>query len=256
MKRLFSAHNSQLKQFAFTLAETLVVMGIIGVVAALTIPNLNQSTGDREKVAKVKKIYSNLNDAYDRATAVYGPIETWFVNDTDGKAYSERFANRITEFMKISKDCGTTPNGCFASTIFLGEIMPIEEGLWTSVSGNSKNYLLADGIAISFESYNRFSISWIAGYNSISLIAVDIDGQKGPSEYGKDIFLFGIYENSGLIPIRLTDEARKYGSIELEEPSGETFSITGATAWVIQNGNLDYLKCPDELSWNGQTTCK
>ena len=51
-----SAHNLLVKAIAFTLVETLVVMGIIGVVAALTIPNLNQSTGDREKVAKLKKV--------------------------------------------------------------------------------------------------------------------------------------------------------------------------------------------------------
>lgn len=43
------------KKIAFTLAETLIVMGIIGVVAALTIPNLNSSTADKEKVAKVKR---------------------------------------------------------------------------------------------------------------------------------------------------------------------------------------------------------
>ena len=55
-----STHNSLVKAIAFTLAETLVVMGIIGVVAALTIPNLNQSTGDREKVAKVKKYIQTL----------------------------------------------------------------------------------------------------------------------------------------------------------------------------------------------------
>ena len=65
------------KVLAFTLAETLIVMGIIGVVAALTIPNLNSSTGDKEKVVKVKKIYSNLNDAIGRAQAVYGPVEEW-----------------------------------------------------------------------------------------------------------------------------------------------------------------------------------
>lgn len=50
---------------AFTLAETLIVMGIIGVVAALTIPNLNSSTADKEKVAKVMKAYSDISDAKD-----------------------------------------------------------------------------------------------------------------------------------------------------------------------------------------------
>lgn len=29
-----------------------------------------------------------------------------------------------------------------------------------------------------------------------------------------------------------------------------------STAWVIQNGNLDYLKCPEELNWETQTSCK
>ena len=51
------------KILAFTLAETLIVMGIIGIVSALTLPNLNSSTGEKEKIAKVKKIYQNVNDA-------------------------------------------------------------------------------------------------------------------------------------------------------------------------------------------------
>ena len=42
---------------AFTLAETLIVIGIIGVVSALTLPNLNSSTGEKEKIVKLKKAY-------------------------------------------------------------------------------------------------------------------------------------------------------------------------------------------------------
>ena len=64
--------------FAFTLADTLIVMGIIGIVSALTLPHLNSSTGEKEKVAKVKKLYSNLNDAYGRAVVTYGPFKSWF----------------------------------------------------------------------------------------------------------------------------------------------------------------------------------
>ncbi|MBQ3311238.1 type II secretion system protein [bacterium] len=57
-----STHNSSLstvRSYAFTLAETLIVMGIIGVVAALTIPNVNKNTGRAEAVAKVKKFILN-----------------------------------------------------------------------------------------------------------------------------------------------------------------------------------------------------
>ena len=74
------------KTIAFTLAETLIVMGVIGIVSALTLPNLNASTGEKEKIAKVKKIYQNLDDAIGRAVAVYGPMDEWFINDTTSEA--------------------------------------------------------------------------------------------------------------------------------------------------------------------------
>ena len=119
------------KCVAFTLAETLVVMGIIGVVAALTIPNLNQSTGDREKIAKVKKIYSNLEDAFGRATAVYGPYETWLNGLSTDEEKATRIGQRITEFMKLSKDCGIAEYS--SSCIVQGH------------SGDNYHVLLADG---------------------------------------------------------------------------------------------------------------
>ena len=88
------------KALAFTLAETLIVMGIIGVVAALTIPNLNSSTADKEKVAKLQKIYSNLNDAVGRATAVYGPMEGWWTGTNESNEYGKMLAERLTDFLK------------------------------------------------------------------------------------------------------------------------------------------------------------
>ncbi|MBQ3311593.1 type II secretion system protein, partial [bacterium] len=53
-------HNSSLStvhSFAFTLAETLIVMGIIGVVAALTIPNMNKNTNNAENVENMDIIF-------------------------------------------------------------------------------------------------------------------------------------------------------------------------------------------------------
>ena len=98
------------KAFAFTLAETLIVMGIIGVVAALTIPNLNSSTADKEKVAKVMKVYSNLKDAFGRAEAVYGSVDEWFSGDANATAQATRAGERLSEFLKVSKNCGVTTN--------------------------------------------------------------------------------------------------------------------------------------------------
>lgn len=106
-----SCRNIFKKFLAFTLAETLIVMGIIGIVSALTLPNLNSSTGEKEKVAKLKKIYQNLNDAVGRSAAVYGPFD-----ETGGDSLAQTWGDRLTEFMKVSKNCGISTNqGCFSN---------------------------------------------------------------------------------------------------------------------------------------------
>ncbi len=223
-----TTHNSLVKAIAFTLAETLVVMGIIGVVAALTIPNLNQSTGDREKVAKVKKLYSNLEDAFGRAVAVYGPYDTWLNGLSEDEEKITRIGQRIAEFMKVSKDCGyvddSNNNTCIRNTGY--------------------SIISADGTGIAIYSQG--------------LLFVDIDGpNKGKNQGGHDIFAFDL-TNEGVIPLKDTaSDSMPLGSC------GGSAGSTGCTAWVIEMGNMDYLKlndnkCPNgtELDWTTNTSCK
>ena len=241
--------NSLVKAIAFTLAETLVVMGIIGVVAALTIPNLNQSTGDREKVAKLKKIHSNLEDAFGRATAVYGPADEWesqFKQRGGTNFYSTEgakfIAERLIDFMKVSKNCGEDSTPCFKDK-------PLDLGGGSAGISNLGNYfILADGtsIGIAYEG---------AGVHKLY---IDIDGpNKGSNTFGKDLFHYFSY-----YPVR--------ESGNLFVPSGsDTNDISQClevnscyTWWVLQTGNMDYLKankgvCPNgtTLSWEN-TSCK
>ena len=234
------------KFIAFTLAETLLVIGIIGVVAALTLPNLNSSTGDKEKVTKVKKIYENLNDALGRAEAVYGPYEEWFVNDADDKAKAKRAGERITEFMKVSKTCGLdTGKGCFTS----GKSKGLPGGDYKEYDKEDSTYkiITVDNSSISF-SFRSDNSSWVS---------VDIDGpNKGSYTLGKDLFLFSIDSKGGVLPAE----------------SEETFSAlissikakgTDAAAWIIKYDNMDYLKfdnsgkCPNGTTVTAQNPrCK
>ncbi len=251
-----SAHNSQLTKFAFTLAETLVVMGIIGVVAALTIPNLNQSTGDREKVTKLKKVYANLTDAFGRATAVYGPIDEWFINLPEGISENQRLADRMTEFMKISKSCGGDGSGCFPED----DYKTLDDDTCESPINWSDEpmYLLADGTAIDFYIYNencRNSIGQLQ--NLCGFLYVDIDGVKGPNTLGKDYFLFNVAK-SGVYPFGaqiLEDNSANYGKSCFE-------GGVGCAGWIIEMGNMDYLKANKGVCPNGTTlsvdnpTCK
>ena len=61
--------NTYRKQNAFTLAEVLVTLAIIGVVTALTIPSVIARYQEKQTVAAVRKFYSEASDAYNRAIA-------------------------------------------------------------------------------------------------------------------------------------------------------------------------------------------
>lgn len=214
------------KMFAFTLAETLIVMGVIGVVAALTLPNLTSSTNNKEKVAKLQKIYSNLNDAYGRAVAVYGPKDEW-CNGLNAENCKKRTFDRITEFMKYSKTC-TISDAC---TLFGANM--------TSGGQRASNaVILADGAVVGFDQ---------GGENDI-YVFVDIDGpNKGANKNNIDYFTFYIYTNKGV------SISNSYDNLVPNVNSSSNSSAEGAS-WVIRNGNMDYLKCPDKLSAT-VTTC-
>ena len=241
------------KALAFTLAETLIVMGIIGVVAALTIPNLNSSTGEKEKVAKVKKLYSNLNDAFERAQAVYGPLDEWFEGDATQQAQSTRFAERMTEFMKVSKTCKFTA-GCFSS----GKLLNYDGSEYDSnyvqqlISDGTYMIITADGTSVGFD-----------GGTFSSRIRIDIDGpNKGPNKIGTDIFDFSISETSEGQQKNVLTPSMHPAYWTGNFGRGDIFVYS--TAWVIQTGNMDYLKlnssskCPNgkNLNWQTQTSCK
>ena len=237
---------------AFTLAETLIVIGIIGVVAALTLPNLNHATGDKEKVRRVKKIYSALTDAIDRAQAIYGPCDEWIKEfDGDYNNADTIFAKRITEFLKVSKDCAFE-DGCFSKNDLLySDGHSYEEPCTTHYT-----VLLTDGTALSL-GFTNFYIGGESGYPNYR-IKVDIDGpNKGKTQLGNDIFEFSLYTNTYNASITGVSVNQLIPDFFKKTWTGGFGSIINyTTAWVIQNDNLDYLKCPDELNWETQTSCK
>lgn len=94
----------------FTLAEVLITLGIIGVVAALTMPSLIQSYKERETVSRVKKFYSMINQALLLAINENGPVDEWDFAEIDqetGINVSNKFFEYLRPHLKITKDCGT-----------------------------------------------------------------------------------------------------------------------------------------------------
>ena len=235
------------KNKAFTLAETLVVMGIIGVVAALTIPNLSSSTANKENVARVQKAYSTINEAFERVQAEYGNIQRWPNRDFgwNGNNDTDFFANRMSEYLKVSKNCARNANqGCMASSVKFLNGTSTTSGYSAVTDADTSAYkmILADGTGL--------AIQVVSG--SI-FMNVDIDGpRKGSGTIGKDGFRF-VYDASStkkVIPANTSNLTSSFATGE------------GLTAWVIETGNMDYLKAVNgtckknnkKLDWKN-TTC-
>ena len=212
------------KMVAFTLAETLIVMGIIGIVSALTLPNLNSSTGEKEKVAKVKKIYQNLEDAIGRAQAVYGPVNEWFINDSTATAQVTRFGERVTEFMKVSKNCGVTTNQrCFSNARVKTIIGDNGSASDYDTENTAYKFQVADGTSFAIK---RVGSTW---YN----LNFNIDGPKGKNVIGNDVFSLDFDVSNNNINV--------FSSVYV--PSIYSTGVgSEATAWVINFDNMDYLK--------------
>lgn len=69
---------------AFTLAEVLITLGIIGVVAALTLPTLIEEHQKKVTVTRLKAFNSIMSQAFQAAKLEYGDWENW-----DGNTFGE-----------------------------------------------------------------------------------------------------------------------------------------------------------------------
>ena len=97
---------------AFTLAEVLITLGIIGIVAAMTLPTLIQKNQDRQLIAQTKKVYADINNAILLAQKDYGVVgdNGFLFNTTDTSA---QVAKKLSKYFAGSKVCSSaTQKGC------------------------------------------------------------------------------------------------------------------------------------------------
>jgi len=93
---LFTSHFS-LKRPAFTLAEVLITLGIVGIVAALTMPALIQNYRNQVVETRLKKFYSTMNQAISMSIKDNGDVETWTYFNDDQKDEDGNYINRADD---------------------------------------------------------------------------------------------------------------------------------------------------------------
>lgn len=87
----------------FTLAEVLITLGVIGVVAALTMPTLISNHQKKVVVSRLQKFYTNINQAIKLSEVDNGSCEFWdYPEDTGGVEIAKNFYNTyLKKYLKV-----------------------------------------------------------------------------------------------------------------------------------------------------------
>ena len=103
-----------MKRNAFTLAEVLITLGIIGVVAAITLPILIQKQQKMVWVNQLKKEYSVISQVTQKVIADDG-VDTWrntrFYSYHINEEY-DKLKSLASEYYKANKICVSSESGC------------------------------------------------------------------------------------------------------------------------------------------------
>lgn len=174
------------KRIAFTLAEVLITLGIIGVVATMTIPTLMQNIQDRQFKEAAKVAYSKASQAVNQIKNDYGSdLTTYYLSASSFKPVFKRY-------FKVAKDCNLS--GCVpgSNTSDIYDNLYGTPGVtWFMVYGQ---FITTDGMFWAI--YNPGSDS-----DSYIMITVDVNGyQQKPNVFGRDVFMFQLL-NDNLIPM-------------------------------------------------------
>ena len=195
--------SANIRRAAFTLAEVLITLGIIGIVAAMTIPTLIANYQKKQTVTKLKQTYSIISQALTMAQAEHGDTTTWDVGGiydtaTDDPNFNhedavKKFATKyFIPYLKVSKDFGYTT---LPEIDYDGDYLPVTGAFSKSVNAQGYILRLSNDVLIRVGlgtgcldgEKNPDGTCVVRTYKNI-VFKVDINGFQKPNTVGKDVF--------------------------------------------------------------------
>lgn len=248
----------EINHSGFTLAEVLITLGIIGVVAAMTIPTLVQSYKERATVTKVKKAYAMLTNAFQMAILENGTVNNWnltgvYQDENDmtqiSKEGSARFAQIMSKYFKTIKICGGNIDcvGGYDYLLLNGDEV-------TETAQGSSAILLSDGTGLTFTPHNPE----LCGDSSIACGSIGIRiNLHEKMHFGVNMFSLTVFKDR-LIAWGSQSLPDNYSINSFEAKckynGGNFENGLACLGWILEVGNMDYLHC-DGLSYDGKHEC-
>lgn len=203
--------NNFIMQRGFTLAEVLITLSIIGIVASFTIPVLINDYQKTQYVTGFKKAYTEFNQALKQMASDNGCVDDlkctglfdWGQWDTG----TDALGDELVKYFKIAKNCRRVAGqGCFPAQIVVNYDGSLSNGYADIADDSIATYKFMTVDGMSFGIRNSVTNCQYEGGGASSYmnqrcgyIIVDVNGLKGPNYIGRDIFGFYITNGKGAL---------------------------------------------------------
>lgn len=259
---------------AFTLAELMVVIAVVGITAALAIPNLSKNIDEDKNAMTVKSTFGMLQTAVQAMVTEKGAISE-IMGGEDVADKNTRVGNALRNYLKSPHSCETTITSCLTETI---------------TDNTTFAFTLKDGgsVAVSDCQNPAYQVTDTETQVTTSefkpvycKIYFDINGLDGPNVAGMDFFNFYITNDGDTYFDIPTVDAKtgeymsdiKYEKNEttgvIEEKPFTDYEDGQQLRWIMTVGNMDYVKlktvndkkvCPNNnaitLNWQTRHSCE
>ncbi len=223
----------------FTLAEVLITLVIIGVIASMTIPSAINAKNDKETIARLKKSYSVLSQIATTSRAYNGDFTVWTMQDNNTSSVEEVFKTYIQPYIRTTKVC-IDENGCWSDNItkdFSGT-SNASTATTKGIGSNLVTFVMSDGTSVSMDIYGGnidsvFGVLDNVFYPTLTFF-VDLNGNKGPNQIGKDVFAFVLTE-TGIVPA-----GKDNGASRCYNGASGGYSGFDCSSKVLKTGTTQY----------------
>lgn len=180
------------RRFAFTLSEVLITLGIIGIVAAMTLPVLTAKYMQKQTVTQLKKSYTEISQLLKLSEIDNGPIEYWDYT-LSGQNFYFKY---IKPYLKNVKEIPNSEFKKYMVYLNLNGSQCTGE-VWCTQSDSYYSFL-SNGTVIGLMTH--------PSQTKYKAVSVDINGDKKPNQLGKDVFIFCISKTKkALVPYGFSD---------------------------------------------------
>ena len=198
-----------MKKFGFTLAEVLITLGIIGVVAALTAPSLIQNVGSAQTGPKLAKAVQTIEVANENMINALSLNSITSLGIENGKTLHSTYGDNLTNYIKMSfyeeglSDYGST--GTEASVkLYNGNNVSSSNNarFITQATDSGAKYITKDNFLYCFYINDAVEKPDLPFHKQfMGHVVIDINGLAEPNKVGKDVFAFLLYNDGSLRPI-------------------------------------------------------